>query len=725
MATLVLSVVGQVVGGPVGGMIGATVGQYIDQNILFKPKAQHGPRLNELAVQASQYGAQIPRIYGQMRVAGQVIWALPLKETRHKQSAKGRADQISYTYSASFAVALSSRRLRKVKRIWADGTLIRKVDGSWTRDAVMRFHTGGADQALDPLIASAEGMEAVPAHRGLAYVVFEDLPLADYGNRIPLLTFEVEAEAEIDAGAVAADVLPAFDAPDAVLALQGYAASGETVRSALAPLTDAVGWILGRGGLVAGGEVGVVDETAIQAANEPPVVTVNRGGADAIPVSMAVRHYDPARDYQIGMQRARLAGATGLREASFDLPAVLSSENAKALAERLAARAGDAPHRLTVPVGPQALAMPPGCLLHVPEQHGVWRLTHWQWEGASGTIELVRYTDDIVAISQADPGRSQASPLGSSGALHLVVIDLPGWQQGGASVDPLVGVFVASEVGRGGILANVTSGDGTQAISLGRVMDSDALGYADTILGHADPALFDDVCTVEVTLVNAEMTLSHASDAALLAGANIAMLGRELIQFGRAEPLGGERYRISHLLRGRGGTEGAIAGHAAGEAFILLPDDPQTIALLPAQIGLLPLAAGMTVHARRAGSDQQVVAEVGSAVTALRPLSPVHMRAQLAPGGNLAIHWIRRSRTGWLWVDDRDAPIGEAREHYTVEILPSVGTARTVEVMASQLEIAANDIAAWRLAGANQVAITVAQIGTYAVSPKTSVIFPL
>ncbi|MCB1376325.1 MAG: hypothetical protein KDJ78_19510, partial [Rhodobacteraceae bacterium] len=35
------------------------------------------------------------------------------------------------------------------------------------------------------------GVEASPAYRGTAYVVFEDLPLNDYGNRLPQLSFEV------------------------------------------------------------------------------------------------------------------------------------------------------------------------------------------------------------------------------------------------------------------------------------------------------------------------------------------------------------------------------------------------------------------------------------------------------------------------------------------------------------------------------------------------------
>src|SRR3546814_8070072 len=57
-----------------------------------------------------------------------------------------------------------------------------------------RLFTGDPDQNADQLMASAEGAAQIPAHRGFSYVVFEDLQLADYGNRIPSLTFEVFAE---------------------------------------------------------------------------------------------------------------------------------------------------------------------------------------------------------------------------------------------------------------------------------------------------------------------------------------------------------------------------------------------------------------------------------------------------------------------------------------------------------------------------------------------------
>ena len=83
MATLILSTVGTVLGGPIGGAIGSLIGQQIDLAIFGSP-TRKGPRLKELSVQTSSYGAAIPRHYGRMRVAGSVIWATELKENREK-----------------------------------------------------------------------------------------------------------------------------------------------------------------------------------------------------------------------------------------------------------------------------------------------------------------------------------------------------------------------------------------------------------------------------------------------------------------------------------------------------------------------------------------------------------------------------------------------------------------------------------------------------------------
>jgi hypothetical protein len=70
-------------------------------------------------------------------------------------------------------------------RIWADGNLLDPT--AYT----IRAHLGSETQGPDPAIEEIEGEGNTPAYRGLCYVVFEDMPLAAFGNRIPQLQFEV------------------------------------------------------------------------------------------------------------------------------------------------------------------------------------------------------------------------------------------------------------------------------------------------------------------------------------------------------------------------------------------------------------------------------------------------------------------------------------------------------------------------------------------------------
>src|SRR2546423_4105085 len=148
MATRVLSTVGSTLGGPVGGAIGALIGQSIDEQLLGS--VRRGPRLNDLNVQTSSYGTQVPRIYGTMRVAGTVVWATDLVESEQTSGAKGQPD-VTYSYSVSLAVALSSRRATSIGRIWADGKLLRGAAGDFKADTQFRFYGGDDDQIIDPL----------------------------------------------------------------------------------------------------------------------------------------------------------------------------------------------------------------------------------------------------------------------------------------------------------------------------------------------------------------------------------------------------------------------------------------------------------------------------------------------------------------------------------------------------------------------------------------------
>ncbi|WP_395689352.1 glycoside hydrolase/phage tail family protein [Aestuariivirga sp.] len=201
MATVVLQAVGAglgtLLGGPAGGIVGralgAVAGSFVDQTLFGSSKRVDGPRLSDLRVMASSEGAPIAKIWGRMRVAGQVIWATDFEETQKTETVGGgkggggggRNKVRTYSYFANFAVALCEGEIDRIGRVWADG---KPFDMS---AVTARLHTGSATQMPDSLIVAKMGGAAVPAYRGTAYVVFERLPLADFGNRLPQLSFEV------------------------------------------------------------------------------------------------------------------------------------------------------------------------------------------------------------------------------------------------------------------------------------------------------------------------------------------------------------------------------------------------------------------------------------------------------------------------------------------------------------------------------------------------------
>ena len=245
MATLLLAAAGSAIGAGFGGTIlglsgavigqavGGFIGRAIDQSLLAPTQKVTGPRLDSVDVQTSQEGTPLPVVDGRGRVGGQVIWATRLEEvtTTTKQGGKGGGPKVSsteYSYFANFAVSLmdcTGGPVRHFGRIWADGKILD------TSQLTIRFYHGTETQTPDPLMVAKDG--AAPAYRGVAYVVFENMPVADYGRRIPNLSFEIWGQAgEMENLVRGVDLIPAateFGYSPAVITVDGE--GGNTSRA--------------------------------------------------------------------------------------------------------------------------------------------------------------------------------------------------------------------------------------------------------------------------------------------------------------------------------------------------------------------------------------------------------------------------------------------------------------------------------------------------------------
>ncbi len=196
MATILLQAAGAALGsvfGPVGAIIGraagALAGSVIDRSLLGGTREVNGARLSSARLAGASEGTAIPRLYGTARLGGTLIWATRFEEETVTERTGGKSSggtrTTTYRYYANLALGLCEGPIAGVRRVWVDG---RELD---TTEIEMRVYRGTESQPVDPLIAAKQGGGRAPAYRGLAYVVFERLPLDDFGNRIPLLQFEV------------------------------------------------------------------------------------------------------------------------------------------------------------------------------------------------------------------------------------------------------------------------------------------------------------------------------------------------------------------------------------------------------------------------------------------------------------------------------------------------------------------------------------------------------
>ena len=722
MATLIFSTVGTAFGGPIGGMIGSLVGQGVDTAI-FGSDRREGPRLQELQVTASTYGQPLPRHFGAMRVAGSIIWATDLIEHSETQGGgKGAPAVTTYSYTANLAVALASRPILGIGRIWADGKLLRGAEGDLKVGGTMRLYTGEGDQPPDPLIAASEGASLCPAYRGLAYVVFEDLDLSEYYNRLPAMTFEVLADESFNLQDVVGELVDAIDAQVPLDGITGYTADGPVAQSIetfdlVIPLS-----VSGNGEALAishesRGESPVPLPAAAISVEDgdfggPLGFTRHRLPASQHPVR-CLRYFDAARDYLPGIQYASGSPPPG-QPRSIELPAALDAEKARTLIERASRRIDWTRERMAWRSCELDPAIVPGSTVSVPGVAGAWRVAEWEWRASGVELSLERLPPPGAIGTpglKADSGRANLPADLPTASTELVAFELPlGTANGNADTPHAFVAVSAGSSNWSGAALYADRGDG-EMLPLGPSgRTRSTIGTAATRLEPGHPLLFDRERSVEVTLVDPAMSLSPASLRQMAQGANLALLGEEIVQFAKALPLGEGRWELSGFLRGRGGTERAMADHAVGERFVLL--DSRLVALDASTLGA---SDSRQVLAIGRGDSEPAPASILLAGITLRPLAPVHPRHAIRSDGSLHLAWTRRARGAWPWQDGVDVPLVEEAERYLVTLGPLDAPAASWHTQTPELAIAPNVLAQLSAAYPAQP-LHVRQQGTHALS---------
>ena len=359
-----------------------------------------------------------------------------------------------------------------------------------------------------------------------------------------------------------------------------------------------------------------------------------------------------------------------------------------------------------------ALALPVGRIVTLVDGSR-WRLAGRTVRANDVLLELRRHQPVPAVAMPAEPGVPVRPPdwPDAVGTVHL--FDLPNMgSPGAASARILIAAAGSNDGWRGADCWFVPTAD-AEPIALGTVRPAGALGHLAEPLARSSEYLIDGVNTALVTLVNPSMALESVDDAALLSGANRAMVGGELLQFGTAEVVGPAIWRLSRLLRGQAGT-GSAAAHTVGAPFVLLDDSAPM--LLPEALAIMAESGGARLQWAPRGGATMTEVPVPAAGGALLPLAPVHGRISSDGSGGVCVSWRRRSRVDTGWRDHVDLPIGEGQEAWRISLSPPIPGFAPWDRASPDLHIAAAVLAALP----PDTMIAIRQVGDFGLSPPLS-----
>ncbi|HEX8773251.1 MAG TPA: phage tail protein [Pyrinomonadaceae bacterium] len=562
--------------------------------------------------------------------------------------------------------------------------------------APFRFYRGTEDQLQDPALVALHGAANTPAYRGTATVVFEEYQVKN--GRLGNFTFLVEQGmhdlSEIVANEYSLAGLPASRLDVSQLAdtwVEGYVV--DTRKQTADIINDLQLWfdfdVVDVDGLVRAVRRGGVPVLSIPEAelsahefgSERPLGPVRTVYANEqeLPRQVDVAYLDPGKEYHTGVQPAQRGVGNSLEPVSLSFPIVSDADTA----QQVGLRYLYGKHLARTPreweAGPKYAHLIPTDIVELVltgTTHQL-RITNQQ-QALLGLGKYKGLPEKTSVYTQVmggySGGGSEQRPTEFPANTMLWMGDLPPLRL----EDDALGYYVAVCPAGAGNWRGAHLRKEVFADEYHRVTSFDRAA----IMGHVEgvlPSVSDLTAvdrTSEVFINLLYGTLESREESELMEQAvNVAVMGTgqnmEVIQFSEAIPETPTapyvaRYRVRTFLRGRFGTEYAMAGHTDGEPFVLLTDAVKFRREEPTAIQATTKFKAVTVAQAERDAAEYEFYFTGKS---LQPLSPANLRGRRDSRGGLLIEFEPRTRAGGGLRPNSNSPTGEEKEEYRVEIL--------------------------------------------------------
>ncbi|MDD7971341.1 baseplate multidomain protein megatron [Roseinatronobacter alkalisoli] len=379
-------------------------------------------------------------------------------------------------------------------------------------------------------------------------------------------------------------------------------------------------------------------------------------------------YVEEGADFDMRLAEAAFPDDSAQRAAGSDLPLVMTAGEAQLIAQRWLAEA-------RVARDTARFALPPSSALGAGDvvaldgtdgATGLWRIDRATLSDARA-VEATRVEPGLYGWGDAAREAPLLTGYEAPAPVQALFLDLP--LITGEEVAQAPWLAVTAQPWRGAVAVHRAGIGG--AFELEAMIGAPArVGISETALPAAPAGLWDRGVALRVRMLAGELTSVAPAD--VLAGANLMAIGTggawELFQFAQAELVAPDTYELRLRLRGQQGTDGVMPTVWPAGAVVVMLD--ARLAQLGLPLDGLGLARSYRIGpASRPLSDpshrdhEQVFAGVG-----LRPYRPAHLRATVQAGGDVALHWVRRTRRGGDGWGAAEVPLSEVAERYVLRV---------------------------------------------------------
>ncbi len=557
--------------------------------------------------------------------------------------------------------------------------------------------------ATDGYLGSFARFAAIVAVNGVCYGVNDHGGFFIYDRNTTLTPTAVALADIIDDRCLRSGLLDAADIDTSAITqmVRGYKVREvAAIRTSLEPLQGAFPFDIVPSGYQlkfvprGGSSVATIpaEDLGATAGGETPkeLLTSSREMDSQLPATVQVTYIDVNREYDKGTgPGARRLNTDAVNVSALDMPIVLNANEAAAIEDRLLYLywMERTEYRFTLPPTWQHLEPADVVTLSLPSATYELRLTATE-HLPDGRVECTARPNNpaiYTPVSYGQEGQAPGQVLTYPGAALLQLLDIPcvdSTVMNQPGVLAAVSGYTASWPG-GHLFRSDDSGQTWKDVQ--NFLPGVVMGYATNALGSGITHIIDAANVLNVRLFSG--ALASVTQAAMFNGANHFAVGAQ----GRWEIIAAENcvqqsdgtWNLSNLMRGRFGSEHALASHAIGDGVVLL--DRSAVRFVGLDVASLNLS-----RLWRAATNGQTIdsaAEVALAYSGenLECLAPIQIKGAKNAAGDWSIGWLRRTRLPVEPFSGIPAPLGESGESYEVEIWDSTWTTlkRTITGLSS------------------------------------------